>query len=120
MIGDYIVVAVVYAIGLSFLGIIHYFWLRDAFKEKASSLDGRVENKGECEINPALNESSSMAGCQPSRFLLQTSSRRQRNTHKPFDPGAMTLVGRKPGPQKKMLRREKVSALSQPRVSGRS
>jgi hypothetical protein len=35
MIGDYIVVAIVYGIGLSFLGFIHYFWLRDEFKEEA-------------------------------------------------------------------------------------
>ena len=39
MIGDYIIVAVVYAIGLSFLGIIHHFWLRDAFRDETASLD---------------------------------------------------------------------------------
>ena len=119
MIGDYIVVAVVYAIGLSFLGIIHHFWLRDAFKEE-TSLDGRVENEGKCEINPVLNESSSKAGCQPSWFSVQASSRRQRNSRKPYDPGVMTLVGGKPEPQKKMLRREKMPTLSQTRVCGRS
>jgi hypothetical protein len=103
MIGDYIVVAVVFAIGLSFLCIIHCFWLRDEFREETSSLDGRVENEGKCETYSVLNESSSKAGCQTSQFAIQASSRSQRNNREPFDPGAMTLVGRKPEPEKKMF-----------------
>ena len=118
MIGDYIVVAFVFAIALSFVAIIHHFWLRDAFKEE-TPFDFRVENAGKCEINPVLNESSSKADCQPSRFSVQASSRKQRNSHKPFDPGVMTLVGGKPEPEKKMFLRER-PALSQTRVRGRS
>ena len=68
MIGDYIVVAFVFAIGLSFLGIIHFFWLRDAFREETPPLDGRVENEGKCEIYSVLNELSSKAGYQNSQF----------------------------------------------------
>ena len=49
MIGDYIVVAFVYAIGLSFLGSIHHFWLRDAFKEEAP-LIVPAKREGTCEI----------------------------------------------------------------------
>src|SRR5688572_2304276 len=114
MIGDYIVVAFVFAIALSFVAIIHHFWLRDAFREE-TRLDVRVENAGKCEINPVLNESSSKAGCRTSRFAVQASSRSQRNSGKPFDPGATTLVGRKPEPEKKMFLRERMPALSQTR-----
>jgi hypothetical protein len=102
MIGDYLVVALVFGIAVSFVAIIHHFWLRDAFKEETSSLDGRVEN--EREINRALNESSSMAGCQPSQVSVQPSSCRPRSRHGPFDPCVMTLVGCNPEPQKKMPR----------------
>jgi hypothetical protein len=119
MIGDYIVVAFVFVIGLSFLGSIHYFWLRDAFREE-TPLDGRVENAGDCESYSVLNESSSNAGCRTSQFAIQASSHRQRNNREPFDPGATTLVGRKPEPEKKMFLRERMPALSQTRVSGRS
>jgi hypothetical protein len=48
MIGDYIVVAIVYGIGLSFLSFIHYFWLRDEFKEEAP-LDACLKRKKKCE-----------------------------------------------------------------------
>ena len=120
MIGNYIVIAVVFAIGLSFLGIIHHFWLRDAFREETSPLDGRVENEGKCEIYSVLNESSSKAGYQNSQFASQASSRNQRNNREPFDPGATSLVGRKPKSEKKISLREKMPALSQTRVSGRS
>jgi hypothetical protein len=44
MIGDYIVVAFVFAIGLSLLGIIHFFWLRDALRDETTPHVGRVEN----------------------------------------------------------------------------
>ena len=53
MIGDYIVVAFVYAIGLSFLGSIHHFWLRDVFKKEAS-FDVRAGSEGNCEIRTRL------------------------------------------------------------------
>lgn len=38
MIGDYLVVALVFRIPVSFVVIIHYFWLRDAFKEEAPAV----------------------------------------------------------------------------------
>ena len=120
MIGDYIVVAFVFAIGLTFLGAIHRFWLRDAFREKTPSLNGRVENEGKCEIDSVLNESSSKAGCQKFPFATQASSRSQRNNREPFDPGATTLVGRKSKSEKKVLLRERMPVLSQTRVTGRS
>ena len=120
MIGDYIVVAFVFAIGLSFVGIIHHFWLRDAFREETPTLDGRVENEGKCEIYSVLNESNSKAGCRTSQFAVQASSRSQRNNGQPFDPGATMLVGRKAEPEKKVFLRERMPALSQTRVSGRS
>jgi hypothetical protein len=120
MIGDYIVVAFVYAIGLSFLGSIHHFWLRDAFREETRSLDGLVESEGRGESHSVLNESSSNAGCQPSHFAIQASSRSQRINREPFNPGATTLVGRKPESGKKMFLRDRIPALSQTRVSGRS
>ena len=85
MIRDYIIVAVVYAIGLSFLGIIHYFWLRDVFKGETPP-DGHVGNEGKREIHPVLNESSSKVGCQNSQFAIQASSGNQRNKHERFDP----------------------------------
>ena len=100
MIGDYIVVAFVYAIGLSFLGCIHHFWLRDAFREETPPLDGLVENRARRQ------------GGQVHRS--------QRNNREPFNPGATTLVGRKPESEKKMFLRERKPALSQTRVSGRS
>jgi hypothetical protein len=120
MIGDYLVVALVFGIAASYVAIIHHFWLRNAFKEEASSLGGRVESEGKCEINSALNESRSKAGCRPSWVSVQGFSRRQQNSPKHLDPGVMTLVGRKPEPQKKMLRREKIPASSKARVCGRS
>jgi hypothetical protein len=118
MIGDYIVVAVVFALGLSFVGIIHFLWLRDAFREETSPLDGHVENEGKCEIS-ALDESSSKAGWQTARLAIQASSGSQRSNREPFDPGATTLVG-KPEPEEKMLLRRRMPALSQTPVSGRS
>ena len=120
MIGDYIVVAFVFAIGLSFLGTIHHFWLRDAFREETPTLDARAEDRERCESHSVLNESSSKAGFQAPRFSVQASSRSKRNSRKPFDPGVTTFVGHKPEPEKKMLRREKLPALSQTRVCGRS
>src|SRR5437762_4780587 len=87
MIGDYIVVAFVYAIGLSFLGCIHHFWLRGAFREETPPLDGLVENEGRGESHSVLNESSSNARCQPSHFAIEASSRSQRNNREPFNPG---------------------------------
>jgi hypothetical protein len=90
MIGDYIVVAFVLAIGLSFLGAIHYFWLRDAFSEETTPLDGRGESERNYEFSSVLNESSSNAGCQNSQFAIQASSRSQRNNRERFDPGSNT------------------------------
>ena len=120
MIGDYIVVAFVYAIGLLFLGAVHHFWLRDVFREERPRLNGRVENGGKCELYSVLNESSSKAGCRTSQFAIQASSPSQRNNREPFDPGATTLTDREPKSEKKMLLRERMPALSQTPVSGRS
>ncbi len=49
MIGDYLVVALVFGIALSFVTIIHRFWLRDAFKEETeksapANIDGTFGN----------------------------------------------------------------------------
>ena len=120
MIGDYIVVAFVYAIGLMFLGAVHHFWLRDVFREERPRLDGRVENGGKSEIHSVLNESSSKVGCRTSQFAIQASSPSQRKNRGHFDPGATTLVGREPKSEKNVLLRERMPALSQTRVSGRS
>ena len=120
MIGDCIVVAFVGAIVLSSFGAIHYFWLRDAFREETTPLDGRVENEGKCEIYSVLSESSSKADCQNFPFATQASSRSQRNNREPFDPGATTLVGRKPKSEKKVFLQKRMPALSQTQVSGRS
>lgn len=43
MLADYIVFASVCAIVLSYLGIIHHFWLRDGFEEK-TPLDVHAKN----------------------------------------------------------------------------
>lgn len=96
MIGDYLVVALVFGIAGSFVFILHHFWLRDAFKEEPSSFDDGVENQGKCEINSVLNESSSKAGCQPSRPSIQAVSCSTRNSRKPFDARVTTFVGGKP------------------------
>jgi hypothetical protein len=45
MIGDYFVVALVFGIAGSFVFMIHHFWLRDAFKEKAPAV---VQAKNVC------------------------------------------------------------------------
>lgn len=120
MIGDYIVVAIVFAIGLSLLGSIHYFWLRDAFREETPPQDGRVENAGKCEIHSVMNKSDSKAECRTSQLAIQASSRSQRNDREPFGPGATMLVSHKPEPEKKMVFRERIPTLSQTRVPGRS
>jgi len=120
MIGDYIVVAFVYAIGLMFLGVVHHFWLRDVFREERPRLDGRVENEGRSEIYSDLNESSAKVGCRTSQFAIQTSPPSQRKNREHFDPGATTLVGREPKSEKKVLLQKRMPALSQTRVSGRS
>lgn len=75
MIGAYIVIAFVLVIGLSFLGAIHYFWLRDAFKEETTPLDDRRESERGNEFPPVWNESRSKADCQNPQFAIQTSSR---------------------------------------------
>ena len=90
MIGDYIVFAFVLAIGLTFLGAIHYFWLRDAFREETPPPNGHIENDAKREIYSVLNEASSKAGCQNSQFAIQASSRNQRNKREPFDTGSST------------------------------
>src|SRR5262249_30024309 len=40
MMGTYLTGALVYGIGLSYLGIIHYFWLRHVFKERPAEAVG--------------------------------------------------------------------------------
>lgn len=75
MIGDYIVVAFVLVIGLSFLGAIHYFWLRDAFREETPPPDDRRESERGYEFSSVSNESRSKVDCQNSQFVIQTSSR---------------------------------------------
>ena len=50
MIGDYLVVALVFGIAVSYVAIIHHFWLRDAFKEEAP-LDVPAKREGTGEIS---------------------------------------------------------------------
>ncbi len=50
MIGDYLVVALVFGIVVSYVAIIHRFWLRDAFKEEAP-LNVPAKREGTCEIS---------------------------------------------------------------------
>ena len=119
MIGDYLVVALVFGIVVSYVAIIHHFWLRDAFKEEAP-LNVSAKREGTCEIYSVLSESSSKADCQNFPFATQASSRSQRNNREPFDPGATTLVGRKPKSEKKGFLQKRMPALSQTQVSGRS
>lgn len=50
MIGDYLVVALVFGIAASFVFIIHHFWLRDVFKEEApASVPAKKE--GKCRVS---------------------------------------------------------------------
>ena len=47
MIGDYLVVALVFGIAVSYVAIIHHFWLRDAFKEEAPlNVTAKMEGTG--------------------------------------------------------------------------
>jgi len=50
MIGDYLVVALVFGIAGSFVFIIHHFWLRDAFKEEAQQ-SVPAKNEGTCTVS---------------------------------------------------------------------
>jgi hypothetical protein len=50
MTSDYLVVALVFGIAVSYLAIIHHFWLRDAFKEEAP-LNVPANREGTCEIS---------------------------------------------------------------------
>jgi hypothetical protein len=75
MIGDYIVVVLVLVIGLSFVGAIHYFWLRDAFREETAAVDSGRESDRDYEFSSVPDKSSSKADCQNSQFAIQTSSR---------------------------------------------
>ena len=50
MIGDYLVVALVFGIAVSYVAIIHHFWLRDVFKEDAPR-DVAAKRDVTCEIS---------------------------------------------------------------------
>ena len=50
MIGDYLVVALVFGIAGSFVFILHHFWLRDAFKEEAQAKVPAKE-EGTCRVS---------------------------------------------------------------------
>ena len=50
MIGDYLVVALVFGIAVSYVAIIHHLWLRDAFKEEAP-LHVTAKRESTCEIS---------------------------------------------------------------------
>lgn len=64
MIGSYLIVALVCALGLSFLGIVHRFWLRDAAGEQAPSVriqnETPVSNTGEKGVRKPLSALSQM------------------------------------------------------------
>ena len=107
MIGDYIVVVFVLAIGVTFLGVIHHFWLRDAFREEATPLDGRGENKGGRKMSSVVNNSSSEVRCRAS------------HSDELFNIDAMALKG-KVGGREGNVSRERMPALSQTRMSNRS
>lgn len=66
MIGDYLVVALVFGIAGSFVFIIHHFWLRDAFKEEVQQR-ALAKKEHPCGIS---NPSSSLH--RKSRKLSQT------------------------------------------------
>ena len=53
MIADYLIFAFVCVIVLSYLSIIHHFWLRDVFKKEAT-FDVRAGSEGNCEIRTRL------------------------------------------------------------------
>jgi hypothetical protein len=74
MIGDYMVVALVLVIGLSFVGAIHYFWLRDAFREETPALDGHDERKRDHELSSIPNESSSNTDSSGSEEMTANAS----------------------------------------------
>ena len=51
MIGDYLVVALVFGIAVSYVAIIHHFWLRDAFKPEAPlNVPAKREGTGQISI----------------------------------------------------------------------
>jgi hypothetical protein len=74
MIGNYIVVAFVVVMGLSFVGAIHYFWLRDEFREETNALDGRGESKRDHELPSVSSESSSNADSSGSEEITANAS----------------------------------------------
>lgn len=66
MIGNYLVVAVVFGIAGSFVFSIHHFWLRDAFKEKAQQ-NVPAKNEGTGTVSTPKNSPE-----RKSRGLSQT------------------------------------------------
>jgi hypothetical protein len=88
MIGDYIVVAFVLVLGLSFVSAIHYFWLRGASREETPPLDGPREIERGYEFSSALNEPSLKVDCQNPQFAFQTSSRSEEITANASPPGS--------------------------------
>ena len=66
MIGDYLVVALVFGIAGSFVFIIHHCWLRDAFKEEPQQ-SVPAKNDGTCRVSTpkTLPERKSRGLSQP-------------------------------------------------------
>lgn len=71
MIGDYLIVALVYMIGLSFLASIHYFWLRDAFNEEAA-LVGDADFSSKVDLTAAITPGHELNTSQTSSRSLRS------------------------------------------------
>ena len=63
MIGDYLVVALVFGIAASFAFIIHHFWLRDAFKEEAQAGVPAEEEEGTRRVSTPKLSPENHADC---------------------------------------------------------
>ena len=85
MIGDYLVVALVIGIAVSFVAIIHHFWLRDAFKEEAQK-SVPDKNEGTCGISaPRPSPHRQSRGLSQTRVpgLFQSWNQRNKTMNKP-------------------------------------
>lgn len=63
MIGDYLVVALVFGIAGSFVFLIHRFWLRDAFKE-ADQASVPAKEEGTCGVSTTNQLASGASSSQ--------------------------------------------------------
>ncbi len=85
MIGDYLVVALVFGIAGSFVFILHHFWLRDAFKEEAQA-NVPAKEEGTCRVStPPPHRSENHADCHRRGFpvvsAMASSAKNQPKTN---------------------------------------